>query len=75
VGSAGLGVIRRIVPSYKDRLVIFTTCTPLSYNHSRLCGQSLNPNSCGPTLGLRRLGSTGRIRRGKVLSGLDMVVA
>jgi hypothetical protein len=28
VGSAGLGVSRRIVPSYKDRLVIFTTCTP-----------------------------------------------
>jgi hypothetical protein len=72
---SGLGVSRRIVPSYKDRFVIFTTFTPLSYNHLRLCGQSLNPNSCGPTPGLRTLGSTGRIRRGKVLSGLDMVVA
>ena len=38
---------RRIVPSYKDRFVIFTTCTHDKYNHSRLYGQSLNLNSYG----------------------------
>jgi hypothetical protein len=41
-------VSRRIVPSYKDRFVIFTTCTHDKYNHSRLYGQSLNLNSYGP---------------------------
>jgi hypothetical protein len=53
----------------------FTTCTHDKYNHSRLYGQSFNLNSYGPNPRVKRLGSTGRIRRGNVLSGLDMVVA
>jgi hypothetical protein len=42
-------VSRRIVPSHKDSLSSFTTCTHDKYNHSRLYGQSLDLNSYGPT--------------------------
>ena len=62
-------------PHIRTGLSSFTTCTHDKYNHSRLYGQSLNLNSYGPNPRVMKAGSTGRIRRGKVLSGLDMVVA
>jgi hypothetical protein len=44
------------------------TYTLIKYNHSRLYVQSLDPNLHGLHLGLWWLGSTWRIRRGKVFS-------
>jgi hypothetical protein len=51
------------------------TYTLIKYNHSRLYGQSLDLNLHGPNPRIMMAGSTGRIRKGNVLSGLDMVVA
>jgi hypothetical protein len=50
------------------------TYTLIKYNHSILYGQSLDLNLHGPNPRIMRMGSTGRIRKGNVLFGLDMVV-
>jgi hypothetical protein len=53
----------------------FTTCTHDKYNHSRLCGQSLNLNSYGSNPRVMKAGEHREDRRGNVLSGLGMAVA
>jgi hypothetical protein len=61
-------------PHIRTDLSSFTTCTHDKYNHLRLYGQSLNLNSYGSNPRVMKAGGTGRIRRGNVLSGLDMAV-
>jgi hypothetical protein len=53
----------------------FTTYTHDKYNHSRLYGQSLNPNSYGPNPRVMIVGEHREDKEGECFSGLDMAVA
>jgi hypothetical protein len=59
----------------RTSLSSFTTCTHDNYNHSRLYGQSLNPNPYGPNPRVMMAGEHREDKEGNVLSGLDKTVA
>jgi hypothetical protein len=68
-------VSRRIVPSYKDRFVIFHYLYSFIVQPLETVWAVTQSELVRSNPRVKKAGSTGRIRRGKVLSGLGMVVA
>jgi hypothetical protein len=62
-------------PHIRTGLLSCNTCTHVRYNHSRLYGQSLNPNLYGPNPRVMMAGEHREDKEGDVLSGLGMAVA